>query len=1574
MPSESGLPRPVPIAIVGLTAIMPGATDVAAFWRNVVSGRDLLTEVPATRWSLEDFYDPDPRAVDKTYCRRGAFLPEVEFDPMRFGISPNKLAATDTAQLLAVLAADRVLASLEGVAGERVSVFLGAAASQLLGEMAGRMGRPVWEKVLRDNGIGDEQAARVCEEILGHAAPWQEATFPGMLTNVIAGRVANRFDFHGANFTVDAACASSLAALSVAADELALGRADLVLTGGVDTLNNPMTFIAFSKTPALSPTGDCRPFSDQADGMMLGEGLALFALKRLADAEAGGDAIHAVITGIGSSSDGAGTSIYAPARSGQERALRRAYAAAGYGPETVELVEAHGTATQTGDAAEIAALRTVFADQTRARWCALGSVKSQIGHAKAAAGAAGLLKAVLALRHRVLPPTIKVDRPHPELAVDDSPFYVNTATRPWLRDDRHPRRASVSSFGFGGTNFHVTLEEYRPRHRGRMAPACTSRPTELVLASADSPDTLIARCRELAASTGSLPLLAQRAQHEFDARSTCRLGLVAADSGDLAAKLDQAAQQITARPGGFHTPAGAHYANGPRQAGRIGFLFPGQGSQYVGMGADLAVHFPHAHEVWSESAAALPGLAERVFPIPVFTEEDRARQRDRLRATEWAQPAIAAASVALLTVLDSAGIRPDGVAGHSFGELTALHAARAIDASTLLRLARRRGELFRDVPAGPGGMLAVEAVPEEIADQLAGRQVWIANHNTPRQLVLSGTADALSEVEKLLPPTAGARRLGTSAAFHCPLVAPVAEPLAEYLATQPVRSPLLDVYSNTHATRHPLAPDDIRHSIADQVAAPVRFADMISAMYADGVRTFVEVGPGRVLTGLVRQTLDGREHHAIATDHPNRDGVTALHEALAQLAVLGVPMSFGGLWQGADLPRARDAGEHGRMPIMIGGANHGSRYPAPAGPTPPAVPPPASSPPAPVLPPAPAPMPDPGGGTAVEALLEVQRQTSQAHSAYLAMAAQSVHAIGAMTDPATARARAPEPAPPHPAHTPTAPPVEPDLPGGPGPHADPPTGELVTTDLEATLLSAVSDTTGYPLEVLSPDMELEADLGLDSITRAQVFATVRPMLPGLEAIGRTALSELATLRTVGEIAIRLRAVIGTGPPVTTVVSTRPRRQILELVPARPDGKAATPPEGTLAILRDSSGIAENLAHQLTARGVPAVVHDTAPPDAGGVVFLGGLAPVRTPEQAWEIHTAAFHTARTVAPRMTAAGGLFVTVQDTGGFGLRHCDPLRSWLGGLAALPRTARWEWPKATTRAIDCRTEGRSNSEIATMIADELLRIDHNRDVYLDGDGNRWTPAIIEAEPAEPAFLPLDHDPVLLVTGGGRGITAAAVIALAQHQPAGFVLCGSSADPPQDTISTLEATGSRVRYLAVDARDRERLHDELAGVRSDWGPVTGLVHGAGVLADGRIEHKTDEQFHQVFSTKTAGLRAVLAETRDDPLRLVVVFSSVSGTVGNPGQSDYAMANETLNHVLAAERARRPDAIVRSMIWGPWHGGMVTPAIQETLAMAGVRTMSIEEGVRSFLAELGTTATDPRVILSADSLGEAETR
>ena len=1719
--------REEPIAIVGAAAFMPGSADLDGFWRTLLTGRDMLTDVPADRWLVDDYYDPDPRAADKTYARRGAFLDAVAFDPVGYGIPPNSLPAIDTSQLLALMVADRVLADC--AAGlpdnrDRISVLLGVSSLQLLVEASARLHRPVWLRALRAHGVPEPQAESICDSIAASFVPWQEETFPGLLTNVVSGRIANKFDLHGTNHTTDAACASSLAALNSAVAELSLHQADLVITGGVDTMNDVLMYTCFSRTPALSPTGDCRPFSSAADGTMLGEGVVMFALKRRDDAERDGDRIYAVIRGVGSSSDGRGTAIYAPLAEGQMRALRRAYDRAGYGPETVELVEAHGTGTIAGDAAEFEALSQVFQESGRSdrQWCALGSVKSQVGHTKAAAGAAGLLKAVLALHHKVLPPTIKVDKPNPALGLDDSPFYLNTGARPWIRpgsaSGAEPRRASVSSFGFGGTNFHVTLEEYipEPGAPGRPARRQHATPTELILISADDPAQLLDQARRLDLS-GPLAEVARRSQQAFESAAGARLAVVARDADDLATKLAAAAPRIEdgqQLPG----PGQVRLGVGPSPAGQVGFLFPGQGAQYVGMGADLAIHLPAARAAWDAAAELELGdipLHRVVFPPPAFAETDRAAQQARLTATQWAQPALAMHSVAMLAVLGQLSIAPDCVAGHSFGELIALHAAGAFDSETLLRLARARGELMRDAAAVPGSMLAVTAARDQAESVLAGLpEVWLANHNAPDQVVFAGTRPALdTAAARLAEHGIATVRLSTATAFHSPLVAPAAEPLLDVLRQADVRAPALDAFAGRDARVYPADPDEVRLGLAAQIAAPVDFVAVIEAMYERGVRTFVEVGPGAALSGLVGKILGDREHVAVNLDRNGQHGITSLQDGLGRLAVHGLAINFGALWEG-DMPAesVRASVRH-RTQVPIDGGNVGRPYPgaAPAGSHPPAEmrqeravvqSANGSAPPAePAVQAAPAAAlgaPQPAGpavpagsagpavptGPAVaipdvravdgdpdwlrvieqaqaqtaHAHAEFQRAMTESHVEFLSMAeatfagllgAASGRGYDAHPDGQTAwQVPAESPADPpavvaaaiveEPAAIVEEPPAL--------PLAEPAQAEQMDADsLGQLLLEVVAERTGYPVDMLNVDMELDTDLGIDSIKKVEILSVVRARVGD---VPDGDISELATLRTLRAIAERVAVprplpagpaalLPDAGSPAGPAADPRPTapgtvasaaddsvvtRWAVRAVSATPSGLSMLwPADGLVAVTDDRTGIAPLVADMLGQRGIRALVVADVPADASGLVALEGLRQVTSVDEAVEIQRSVFGAARLVASRMEEAGGIFVTVQDTGGdFGLTGSHrgtgragtgPAQAWLGGLAALAKSAAREWQQASVKAIDCAVAGRPAAEVAGAIVTELLTGGGAGAVGLRADGTRLVPDVV-ALPAARSIHSQAHQltgpqPVIVAAGGARGVTGIALRVLASGLRARLVLIGRTelaAEPAglpaaatehelirilarrepgtpaeiaaaarrvlavreiRGTLAAIERTGAQVRYYALDVTDTTAVTEALAEVRSDWGPITGIVHGAGVLADALIRDKTDEQFARVFGTKVDGLRALLTATAADPLTVLCAFSSAAGQFGNAGQSDYAMANEVLNHVLSAQQVSRPGCLVRAIGWGPWRGGMVTEDIASRFAAAGVPLIEPGAGARAFRSELELPAGDVRVIRSA---------
>ena len=923
------------LAIIGIGCLFPQADDRNAYWANIMEGVDAITEVPASHWPVEDYYDQDQKSPDRTYGRRGGFISPVDFNPMEFNIPPNILEAIDTSQLLGLVAAGQALKDA-GYGPERpfdksrASVILGVTGTlELVIPLGARLGHPIWRSALKDAGVDEAVANDVVERISDSYVPWQENSFPGLLGNVVAGRISKQFDLGGTNCVVDAACASSLSALHLASMELESGKSDIVVTGGIDTFNDIFMYMCFSKTPALSPTGNAKPFDTSADGTILGEGLGIVVLKRLSDAERDGDRIYAVIRGLGSSSDGKGDAIYAPSASGQKNALRNAYRNAGVTPESIGLIEAHGTGTKVGDAVEVSALREVYGEAENP-WCCLGSVKSQIGHAKAAAGAAGLIKAALALHHKVIPPTIKVQTPQKEITSGATPFYIAAEKRPWFPRAGMPRRAAVSAFGFGGSNFHVVLEEYRPVKQA----ADWDGNTQIFAFSGADAAALASGIDRIPAdgSWSALRDLAQASRGTFEVQAPCRLALVVErNRTNLAGLLKNAKAMLEKNPQSpWQTPDGAFFACGAK-TGSLGMLFPGQGSQYTGMLNDLACRFP---QLLDSIAAANDGfvsgdgrlLSDIIFPVSAFDPETRASQDEALRATQAAQPAIGAASVGALRLLESFDIAPGAVAGHSYGELTALCAAGRLDESALHTLSRLRGRLMGEGNGDKGSMLAVSAPLARVGEVIAQEKLdlVIANRNAPSQAVLSGGS---AEIKRALAAFTArgltCKELPVAAAFHSSLVADAAAPFLAALEQIEMKQARIPVYANTTAAVYPADPAAAKAQLAAQLAKPVEFVAVIEAMYASGVTSFVEVGPGNRLTGLVQAILGERPHVALALDASSgkRSGVADLARTLAQLAVSGHGVRLAA-WDEGHRPAAAANGKKPAMTIPLCGANY----------------------------------------------------------------------------------------------------------------------------------------------------------------------------------------------------------------------------------------------------------------------------------------------------------------------------------------------------------------------------------------------------------------------------------------------------------------------------------------------------------------------------------------------------------------------------------------------------------------------------------------------------------------------------
>jgi acyl transferase domain-containing protein/NAD(P)H-dependent flavin oxidoreductase YrpB (nitropropane dioxygenase family) len=1579
----------VDIAIVGMACMFPDAPDLEAFWSNIVLGRSAIREVSKDRWDPAIYFDAAGTG-EKTPSKWGGFLSPTLFDPAEYGIPPRSLAAIDPVQLLSLEVARRALDDAGWKANsfdrERGSVVFGAEGGTDLANAYGFR-------------ASFAQFVGALPESLDKCLPkLTEDSFAGVLANVIAGRIANRLDLRGVNYTVDAACASSLAAIDVACKELASGSSDFVVAGGADLHNGLHDFLMFASVHALSPTGQSRPFDAKGDGIALGEGVAAVVLKRLADAEHDGDRIYAVLKGVGSSSDGKNLGLTAPRKEGQIRALERAYLRARVAPAEVGLVEAHGTGTVVGDRTELAALTDFFgAAGAVPASCTLGSVKSQIGHTKCAAGLAGLIKVALAIHRGVLPPTRNITSPNPGYEPTASPFVLRDRAAPWVKSKR---TGSVSAFGFGGTNFHAVLES----HGAPSGAAVAHWPAELFVLRGNSHADVLALVERLDAIAGSEAPPALRdlafAAAQSNLAAPVSFAIVAANLGDLRAKFGavrkgEAADDVhVAHPVDPNTPDGS-----------VAFLFPGQGSQRPGMLGDLFASFSEMRELLE---LGRPFLG-RLFPGGAYTPETRAAQQRAITDTRVAQPMLGIVELALARLLERAGVRPAMAAGHSYGELVALAVMNAFDADTLVALSEARARSILEAASGEPGTMAAVRAPLARVEELLGRDagVTIANHNAPDQVVIAGPALAIAEAcTRLAAAHIEAKAIPVACAFHSPIVAGASATFAAHLERAEIYAPSGPVYANATAKPYEASDEAVRATLSCQIALPVRFVDEIEAMYARGARVFVEVGPGGVLTDLVRRILADRPHVGIATDKSGGPGVTGYLSALARLIAAGVAVNVESLFADRASPCSLDA-LYAAPPtawLVDGGGARPVRGELPefamkplAGPvglvTGVAVNRPFAEREATVR----------DYLNATRALVEAQRAVMLQ---YLGDTAPSPRVLPSASAKAT----------------------EPFLPALPAPVVSATVAPSIPPAAKsalALLIETVGERTGYPPDMLDPDLDLEADLGVDSIKRVEILGEMRSKL-GLGARGAVndaLIEKLASVKTLRSIALLLER-----PEESTPIMEAPptSMRVLADLPSGPLPESAvnryvldvasTPPPPTcrplalrdkrFAIVPDTRGVAAELQERLVESGASSrlVAADEALGDIDGLVYLATISP-NCPTAIRALFGRVQEAVRSNAKWIIAATSL------GGRFG--RDEAARAWSAdgaGVAGMLKSLAKERPLVSVRAIDL-DGNEPPPTLAEHVLSELVSEGTSQvEVgYVGGERHELVIAERGSTPPE-SPLKLDKDSVVLFTGGARGITASIAIATARRFGCTIELVGRSplmdeedgelracidvatvkrklierangagkVSPAtieaqcrqifasraiRETLAAIRETSARADYHAVDVRDEVKFGALLDRLRARHGHIDGIVHGAGLIEDKLLDAKTPDSFDRVYQTKVAGART-LADKLARDARLFVLFSSVSGTFGNRGQTDYAAANDALDK-LAHHLHRTVRGRVLSINWGPWRGaGMVSPELAREYDRRGIGLIEPEHGIARFFDEV-LHGTDPQVILTA---------
>ncbi|MEU5692336.1 type I polyketide synthase [Actinosynnema sp. NPDC020468] len=1499
--------RHEPIAIIGSACRFPGGVDSPEdLWRLVADGGDAVGPFPADRgWDLDAIFDADPDRSGTSYTRHGAFLDRVaDFDAAFFGISPREALATDPQHRLLLEtsweAVERAGIDPHSLRGKEVGVFAGV--------------------------NGQDYAARLPAtpaSVEGHLAV-------GTAASVASGRISYTFGFGGPAVTIDTACSSSLVALHLAVRSLRSGESTLALVGGVTVMSSPSSFVEFSRQRGLSVDGRCRAFDDSADGTGWGEGAGVLLLERLSDARRNGHRVLAVVRGSAVNQDGASNGLTAPSGPAQRRVITAALADARLEPSEVDAVEAHGTGTRLGDPIEARALIATYGrGRDKPLW--LGSVKSNIGHTQAAAGVAGIIKVVEALRHGVLPRTLHVDRPTSHVDWSGDVVRVLEREQPWPAGPT-PRRAGISAFGVSGTNAHVIIEE---APAVEPAPEPAGVPVTPWVLSGHTPDAVAAQAGRLAEVAGNLAEIGfSLAVHRSSL--TERAVVVGADR----AALDEGLRALAAGEPSAGVVRGV-------AGGASAFLFTGQGAQRVGMGRELHAAYPVFAAAFDAAVAELDrelgvGVADVVFGGGAGSLDD----------TQFTQAGVFAVEVALYRLLESWGVRPDFVTGHSIGELAAAHVAGVWSLADAAKVVAARGRLMRSLPAG-GAMVALAADEETVRALLVGlSDVDVAAVNGPSSVVVSGAEETvLAVAARVAAMGRRTKRLTVSHAFHSPLVEPVLAEFRAVVAGVASAAPSLAVVSAVTggAVTDELRDPDywVRHA-----RHAVRFADAVAHLVAAGVDTFLEIGPDAVLTASAADSAPD----AVLAPTLRRDRPEALTvvTALATAHVRGLAVDWSAVFpgaRGADLPtyafqRERFWLEADHAPADAAGlglaaVDH------------------------PLL----------GAAVAVAAdggLLLTGRLALGTHpwlrdhvvgttvlvpgTAFVELAVRAGDEVGApvlddlVVDTPLALAEravqvqvavgAPDAAGLRAVSVHSRAEGAPDWTrharGRLAPAVDtaserldtwPPAAD--TVDVEGFYAALAEAGLGYGpafqgvralwkdgrtlyAEVTAEDVDgfgvhpalLDAALHPAAFAALDTTPAGRNRLPfawrgvRVHATGATALRVRVTI--TGDDELALLATDTSGTPVVEVESLRSR-----LVDARELGVAG-PADALFTVDWAQLGDVESTAARVVVLDAPEPTGDVvADAHTAAAAVLAGI----------RVHLA--EDERT----------LVVRVRD----GLAHA--------AVRGLVRAAQTEQP-GRILLLD------SDSDVVPAFGDETqLRV---------RDGRVAAPRLARAGTPAGSARPWNPDGTVLITGGLGTLGAAfARHAVVAHGARHLLLLGRrGADTPgaSELVAELTGLGARVTAVAVDVADRAALADVLAAVPADH-PLTAVLHTAGVVDDGVVDSLTPERVAGVLRPKVDAAWHLHELTREDDLAAFVLFSSIAGVLGSGGQAAYAAANTFLD-ALAAHRVEL-GLPARSLAWGMWEeasgiSGGLTAADHTRNARAGVRRLPTADGLALF--------------------------
>ncbi len=1509
--------RSTDIAVIGMSCKFPHAADLPAMWKLISTGEVAFEDIGDSRWTHSSFFEPtDVRAPDKTYVRKGAFIDGVEeFAALHYGLAPRRVQVMDPQQRLAIEMTRQALADagydVKGFDRARTGVFIGASVSEYKDVMGARHRA----QQMVDGDFGDrlspEEAASL-KSAVADVVPIRAFSIAGSLLNMIACSVSQTFDLNGPAMQIDAACSSALVAIHEASINLRARQCNVAIAGGVYLNLHPDNLVGFSRIGAISMSGVCRPFDERADGFVMGEGIGLVVLKRYEDAVRDGDRIYAVMRGSGCNNDGRGEGPMTPRPEGQIEAMRRAHSELQVPIETIGYVETHGTATTVGDATEVGALKKFFDEKAGHAlthpFAYLGSIKANIGHTMSAAGVAGFIKTCLMLHHRVIPPQPGCESLNPKLDLTHSPFKISDQARAWEKPNGFPRRAAVSSFGFGGTNAHVIVEETPVRDE---VPADRD---ELFLVSAPTPELLITYANALADQVAAQALRPADVAYTLSTRTVfpARAAFVAKGRDALISALRSVNGQLVGEA-----------------APKVAFLFPGQGAQRVNLLKDLVERYPSikARLAQYELAAGVSMLPS-LYPA---AGADLAAAQAHLTRTEVCQPVMAALGLALSEFLKELNVVPAMVLGHSLGEFAASAAAEMITPEVAVRLVAQRGQLMADLPLeDAGAMIAVMAERSAVEQLLQSgpEGVWLANHNHPNQVVLSGTTPGIARAEiKLNAAGLKSTRLDVSHAFHSPLLDGVDPGVTALVEALEVGEPKCPVISCIEGRAYTSAAD-AKAVWASHATAPVQFVDAVTACVAAGATDFVQVGAGSALLSFARPMAKDAKTWAIAPNEGGDDGAQLL-STLGQLWVKGVPLKARALFEGAEASLAMVS------PTPLETQKYWAIERTARTPHVPLSRTVVSSP---VL---------QAKGVSMDnlialfaqqnALLQTQADVLKAQSATLVALAGGQPALA--------------PSLPGPAVTPPMQVTEPVAAAPKPPNfsnlvaakavvapvaAKPPVVEDLRPMVQEKVLGSVSRISAFPVQTLKLDATLVGDLGFDSLMLVELDQDIGKGFPSLGGLPRELFSKTTTAATVIEHVVN--ALTNTVPAPIEAVPTAsvPLERYVPTVLAAPLTsltETVTRLEAPVLVTRDSHGIAEALVAKLAEQGVSAKIGDlgTAGPFAG-VMHLADVS-------ASGDYRAPTHNALALAKKLTAENAeVFMTVSGLGGrFGLTGTK--REQLGQVGALgfTRALAQEWPDAVVKAVDVDLSLNA-ADLAQALVDELISGDRTNEVGFSSAG-RMTVGLAPAMKTTGEVIGADQ--VVLISGGAKGLGLKFAKALAKKSKCTIALTGRSS---AEVTGEVVAAGARAcSFHVMNVRDPSSVQHAVSEIRKQYGRIDVVVHAAGVLADALVAKKEVSALDSVLETKVGGALALLDAVPE--AKRFIGIGSWAGRFGNAAQTDYSAANAMLARVGRATIDFPPfeDSEMVKKI----------PAFRKAeLRASGVTFLTDDEGMAAFLTEV----------------------